>query len=493
MTSIRLLKDYITNKILLTHRHKESLNKSDLSVRKAILDSKLFNKDFYVKNNIDVAESGVDPLDHFINYGGIEGRSSSVNFNSYFYCLKNKIKDVEINPLFMYIQSKEYGESKNYYKYSNMEYDKYIGKFINTLDRIVNQKDSIYIAMMSMDWDAELQQRPHHLARELSELGVIVLYVELGNSVRPRKEANNIFIISEKIYKEIIKTSKNKGYFWCFSPTNYLKLSNLKDMNSLGVKIIYDYIDEIDEDISKDANIQKEIFDNLKVVDPVFLVASAKVLMDNLYKKVKGKKIILAQNAVNVKDFDINKQRTLPPDLKKIRKTNRSIVGFYGAIAPWLDYGLINKIVKHRTDIDFVFIGVDYNDSLKNLDKHSNLYFLGPKDYRQLSDYSHWFDCAIIPFKKGDIAKSTSPVKLFEYMAMGLPTVCTKDLNECKGYEYVYMSESDEEFSKNIDLAIKAKKSPKARAKLLQYAKQNTWEARVEHIYQRILELEGED
>ena len=92
----------------------------------------------------------------------------------------------------------------------------------------------------------------------------------------------------------------------------------------------------------------------------------------------------------------------------------------------------------------------------------------------------------MIPFKKGEIAKATSPVKLFEYMAAGLPTVCTRDLKECDGYKYVYMSNSDEEFEKNIAKAISDHKDEKKRLVLLSQAKKNTWAERVRVILEAL-------
>ena len=67
-------------------------------------------------------------------------------------------------------------------------------------------------------------------------------------------------------------------------------------------------------------------------------------------------------------------------------------------------------------------------------------------------------------------------------MAAGLPTVCTRDLQECKGYEFVYMSKDDEEFEKNIAKAIKDYENLDNRKKLLAQAEENTWAKRVQVI-----------
>ena len=83
------------------------------------------------------------------------------------------------------------------------------------------------------------------------------------------------------------------------------------------------------------------------------------------------------------------------------------------------------------------YLGVDYNGAAIDLEKKKNVHNLGAKNYESLPKYANSFSCAMIPFKRGEIAKATSPVKLFAYMAAGLPTVCTRDLQECKGYEFV--------------------------------------------------------
>ena len=126
-------------------------------------------------------------------------------------------------------------------------------------------------------------------------------------------------------------------------------------------------------------------------------------------------------------------------------------------------------------DINFVYIGVDYGGALRKLKIRKNVHFLGPKKYTELPYYSLNFSCGIIPFVRGDIAKSTSPVKLYEYMAMALPVVCTKDLLECYGFKGVMIAESYADFKDKLNYAIESKNNSKFYKDLLRQAEENSW------------------
>ncbi|MCF8233839.1 MAG: hypothetical protein K9G67_15620 [Bacteroidales bacterium] len=75
-----------------------------LSTLKKIIDSGLWDSDYYLAKNDDVKSAGVNPLLHFLDSGGFEGRNPSEYFDTRFYI--DQYPDVRqsgINPLVHYI------------------------------------------------------------------------------------------------------------------------------------------------------------------------------------------------------------------------------------------------------------------------------------------------------------------------------------------------------------------------------------------------------
>ena len=341
------------------------------------------------------------------------------------------------------------------------------------------------IVLNSVPYDLKLKQRPHHLATEFSKIGYFVVYLEYDNVLESFRIINdNLITVNSEKYLDNLPKICDNCYF--LSPNNMpTEYSVLKKEKDLGYKIIYDYLDEFHEDISGDLSIQMEVWDKLKILKPVLCTATAGRLYKELEKHLgKKQKIVMARNAVNVDHFDFEKNGKLsaPMDMKSVVEKKRPIIGFYGALAPWIDFEMLNQLADKHKEWEFVYLGVDYNGAAIDLEKKDNVHNLGAKNYESLPRYAKYFDCAMIPFKRGEIAKATSPVKLFEYMAAGLPTVCTRDLQECNGYEYVYMSKDDEEFEENIKKAIEDHKKLDCRRELLAQAKENTWAKRVQAI-----------
>jgi glycosyltransferase involved in cell wall biosynthesis len=72
--------------------------------------SALFNAGWYLWHNRDVAEAGVDPVNHYLNHGWREGRRPGPLFDPHFYLSHyRRDKNLEVAPLLEYLR----GEQKN--------------------------------------------------------------------------------------------------------------------------------------------------------------------------------------------------------------------------------------------------------------------------------------------------------------------------------------------------------------------------------------------
>ncbi|MBM4379992.1 MAG: glycosyltransferase, partial [Deltaproteobacteria bacterium] len=174
------------------------------------------------------------------------------------------------------------------------------------------------------------------------------------------------------------------------------------------------------------------------------------------------------------------------------------VVGYFGALAKWFDYDLVRHLARARPEYRLVLIGPDYDGSLKasSVSDLSNVTCLGPIDYRLLPRYAQHFDVSTIPFVLNDITASTSPIKLFEYMALGHPIVTT-NMPECRKYRSALIAHSREEFVEQVDRALALRGDESYLKVLRDEASSNTWKSKAEEISRLLvrsygLRLEGE-
>ena len=177
-------------------------------------------------------------------------------------------------------------------------------------------------------------------------------------------------------------------------------------------------------------------------------------------------------------------------DLKTIR---RPIVGYVGVLRAWFDYALLGKMADALPGVSFVVVGpLDIQERIKNLRQHSNIYWLGRKEYDEIPLYINAFDACIIPFIQGKVSQTTNPVKIFEYFALGKPVVTSK-LYELKPYtenELVYMADEDDQFLDLLRIALAERDHEKKRLRK-EIAQEHSWRAQVERMRAVILSAEN--
>ena len=354
-----------------------------------------------------------------------------------------------------------------------------------------------FIYPPTIDWNVPLFQRPQHLSLQLSNKGHLVLFFtpNYKDKVIGLKKVKDGLILSP-LFKEFLKSLENYKSMWMFLPStnNEIPIWEVRKLKAKGMKIIYDYIDEIHPDISAETHISWKNFIELKNDDVDLITCVSKKLYQEMLERFPEEKVVYLPNGVEYEHFKVNKDLDKINDyMKSIVLQGKPIIGYYGALANWIDYELLICAALNHPDWNFVLIGVDYEGSLqKYLHKFpSNIYFLGHIPYKELPWYAIWFDVALIPFKKGEIAQATSPIKMYEYMALNKPIVATEDLIECYGYKGVFISKNEcDDFSEKIQQALEVKDSEEIIKELDKIAKENTWEKRVERLLEYIKRYE---
>lgn len=359
----------------------------------------------------------------------------------------------------------------------------------------ISEYKTIIIFENSFGWDGIMKQRPQQIALNFND-DVLFLYHSNKDKYETKecvkKIKDNLYMINLDLYRQYItkylKNIPNK-YIMIYS-TNNIKKNIIENYTKNDFKIIYEYVDEIDEKLSGKRVAQKllENYHNIVNNNDNYIICTATNLYNNVLNDNKNAKVKLITNGCDYEHFK-KRKHNIPAEIKKIKKSGKPIVGYYGALASWFDYELIEKIAKTEK-YEVVLIGIKYDDSLdkSNILKLPNVHYLGKIDYDLLPSYSSFFDISTIPFVINEITLSTSPVKVFEYMASEKPIVTT-NLPECRKYKSVLTSKDHSEFISNLDKALVLRNNKDYINSLRREALNNTWESKCNEMINFIKEV----
>lgn len=393
--------------------------------------------------------------------------------------LKKVIKSIKTNGLFYTIKRIiSYIKMKLFLKFSKKE-EKTLSSIID-----LNQFDTIIIFENNFGWNKIMKQRPQQIAENLPS-NVLMFYhthtdSDFTEKGRIQKIKDNLVLIDLGYHRDTLLNflaAKNNKYLMVYS-TDYIPYERIKMYEDYNYSILYEYVDDLNQDLcGEDTYLQLLERHNNVLKDKPIIICTATKLYDSIENDYKT----LITNGV---DYDHFKYSTydIPDDLKQIREKYSTLLCYYGALASWFDYNLVHEIAKDK-NLGIVLIGQDYDKTLSksSLVSDENVYFLGRKDYDDLPKYGCNCDIFIIPFVINDITSSTSPVKLFEYMAQEKPIVTTA-LPECKKYKSVLYSENYQDFINNIYKAKDLINDEDYKKLLKSEAQSNTWDQKASEM-----------
>lgn len=360
--------------------------------------------------------------------------------------------------------------------------------------------DLINFSIIPWEWR---YQRPQHLAKNLTPINR-VFYIK--NEFSPGKIINGYAPIriekkDKNVYEVTLSASKNILIYNEIPKKKDIKIISASLKNLIYQASIINPIAKIDhpfwEYLSSIISMPKiyDCMDNhtgfkgtsskLSIPEKSLFKTSLNIIVSSDYLFNKALKyrnkedIVLLKNAGEYSHFHNPSKISDSLLISDIINIKGPIIGYYGAIAEWLDHHIIKDLLIKNPDKSIVLIGRVMNEKINKLaDTYPNLYLLGEKPYHLLPYYLQKFDVAIIPFVLNNLIKATHPVKIFEYFAGDKPVVTTK-LPEINDLCDMIFFANTKDFSQKVNQALirninNRQKIIKART----YSEHNTWSQR---------------
>lgn len=362
----------------------------------------------------------------------------------------------------------------------------------DTFPELPPQKNADVILFSVIDWRYRVQ-RPQHLAQGLAALGHRVFYISTA------------FVNDSKAGFELEQMDRNGRLFNVrlhlkgrppihAAPPSQNDLNRLK--SSIGTLVNWTSSKERVYIVQHPywTTLVESLPDNLLIYDCIDhhsgfdnTGASIGALEDQLLSRADAitvtsqwlhdfaarynQNVFTIRNAVEFDRFSTRPEKVFADP------QGRMIIGYFGAIAGWMDIDLLRSIAEAFPDALLLLVGADEAGAKQKLKDLPNVMLTGEVAYADLPSYLHGMNVCILPFKIMPLTLATNPVKVYEYLSAGKSVVAV-DLPEMAQFgNLVSTAQCHVDFIRQIGEAFAPPEKHQELARR-NFASQNTWRHR---------------
>ncbi|HET7825887.1 MAG TPA: glycosyltransferase [Anaeromyxobacter sp.] len=257
---------------------------------------------------------------------------------------------------------------------------------------------------------------------------------------------------------------------WCFLPSAEAVAGTLGEE-----LVVYHVVDDFSA--FSDASQAVPEMERRLVARSDLVVASSEKLFEE--KRRENPNTVLVRHGVDWTHFArACEPGPIPDDLARLPKP---VIGFFGQVADWIDLELVRRVADAYPRASLVLLGKVVT-STAALAGARNVFLLGRKRYADLPAYCRGFTVALTPFRKNALALAANPLKAREYVAAGLPNVCT-DIPELRVIPGCTVAPDDDAFVAEVGRALASGGPDPARSALV---RGEGWEAKAAEIVRHI-------
>jgi teichuronic acid biosynthesis glycosyltransferase TuaH len=150
------------------------------------------------------------------------------------------------------------------------------------------------------------------------------------------------------------------------------------------------------------------------------LFASSSFLVDHLRSRY-GKSARLIENGVEQASFRL----AAASEDARLAEIPRPRLVFSGTMKSKIDFELLSGMAAARPEWSIVLLGPDSDglSAFQALLQQPNVHWLGYVSSNQVASYLKSCDLGLLPYRDAEYNRGVFPLKLFEYLAAGLPVI----------------------------------------------------------------------
>lgn len=284
----------------------------------------------------------------------------------------------------------------------------------------------------------------------------------------------NRWLYRAQILSQIGRRPHDTDIVWCYWPTGFCLANRL----GLSGRLVFDADHNLIHDPNESAGPPAEVERCLRecALSAHLVVAASRTMLDWFRQNGSPRQLHL-RNGVDSSRFSV---------IPRPRNSGTPRIGYIGALSRWIDFRLLEEIAALRPQWHFVVAGPSYRAELSNtLTSAANIEFVGELAHDEVPGFLSSLDVAIGLYRR-DVQSDADSMKVFEYLAAGIPVVTTRfhDFLCADFDDLLEFGQNTAEFVKAMETVLNRDDACRIRwrARCRAFIDRNTWAVRVDEV-----------
>jgi glycosyltransferase involved in cell wall biosynthesis len=358
----------------------------------------------------------------------------------------------------------------------------------------LRRAQSIAVIPCAIPFSSTLNQRPISCARYLADHGYTVLYVawqwspdeevpRAWEEVYPRVFHLPLYGFQNNV-ESIAAATHGKGSYLCTLPSPGL-VEVVRPLRAAGYHIHYDIMDDWEgfhrggEAPWFSAAVEQEMVILADTVTAVSVKLAQK--FDHLRSDIAVVPNGYQPSALACEQFIAAHTPLARP----------KVVGYFGHFSDaWFDWDTVTYAAQKLPDVEFELIGWGISEPTRmRLSQLSNIRLPGIVPQNELHRYARNWWAAMIPFQPSAVSAAVDPLKIYEYLHLGLPTAVT-GISGIANYPLVEYADDREAFVAALG-QITDRPDEQCLSEVARFLKDCVWEERFARLNSMLAEPAG--